>query len=200
MGKHPNIPTSKSTASSTLDGPTSIQLEGLGKSLNSGDTRLFLMSHLEALRRNNIAQDLCFSQGEGYSFKSRGWSRVRPALRARPQPFGTVRSIFAMGSLSLTIRWHSRSVIRMTCWRSIVSQIVFFFCGVSWHALRLRLHLRGRRNTLELHLAISWQAQHFVWCGQSCFGESQWHGCATVSKPCHRQNFVSWLKSVPNYL
>lgn len=127
MGKHPNIPTSKSTASSTLDGPTSIQLEGLGKSLNSGDTRLFLMSHLEALRRNNIAQDLCFSQGEGYSFKSRGWSRVRPALRARPQPFGTVRSIFAMGSLSLTIRWHSRSVIRMTCWRSIVSQIVFFF-------------------------------------------------------------------------
>ena len=110
-------------------------LEGLDKSLNSGDTRLFLVSHLEALRRNNTAQEFCFSQGEGFSlFQSRGWSRVCPALRARPQQFGTVHSMFAMGSLSLTIRWHSRSVIRMTCSRSIVSQIGDFvaFCDMRW--------------------------------------------------------------------
>jgi len=33
-----------------------------------------------------------------------------------------------------------------------------------------------------LHFAISWQAQHFVMWQRCCSAESQWHGCANLTR------------------
>ena len=99
----------------------------------------FVCRHYFWTKVSMTPRDFCFfppMRSKGFLFNSGGWSRVRSALFWYPQLFATIRSMPAMRSLSLTVGRRPQSVMRMTCSRSIFSQIIAWFCCVSFFDMR----------------------------------------------------------------